>query len=147
MPRVNFNRLQAERTFSPLPDGEYRCRLRDVEETVTRNGDAMFKLTWEVIQGAHGGRRIFDNLVFSERALKRLKHVCSALGLCVTGEIDLTPEMIQDRECMVTVASEDCIDEAGTTKTRNRVLFEGYRSVEPAIQGEVEDESTGPIPF
>lgn len=147
MPRVNFAQTGNRRPITPLPEGDYRCRVMDVEESTTRNGDEMWRLTLEVAGGTHAGRRVFDNLVFSDRALPRLKLFCSALGLPASGEVNLTPSMILDRECVVTVAVEEYVDAAGITRPRNRVAFEGYRSVAAQTEPRTADQSDEDLPF
>ena len=94
MARINFNTVDDIDDFSPLPEGQYLCRLAEVEEASTQYGDDMWKIRFVVAEGASQGRYIFDNLVFSEAALKRVKLVCSRLGLDVSGEVELTPDLL-----------------------------------------------------
>ena len=103
MARINFNTVDDIDDFSPLPEGQYLCRLAEVEEASTQYGDDMWKIRFVVAEGASQGRYIFDNLVFSEAALKRVKLVCSRLGLDVSGEVELTPDLLRDRTCLVSV--------------------------------------------
>ena len=126
MPKIDFNTVDDAEDFSPLPDGQYLCRLQDVEEALTQHGDEMWKLRFVVAEGEHEDRYVFDNLVFSAAALKRVKLICSRLGLDVSGELDVTPELLQGRSCQITVDTETYEDEAGKTKRRNIVPFAGY---------------------
>ena len=71
----------------------------------------MWKLRFEVLDGEYRGRYIFDNMVFSDAALKRVKLICSRLGLDVSGEVELTPEVIMGRKCWVTVETEEYEDD------------------------------------
>jgi hypothetical protein len=128
MPRIDFNNVGDVQDFSPLPDGKYLCRVADVEEAATQYGDEMWKLRFAVDSGPHRGRYIFDNMVFSDAALKRVKHICSRLGLDTSGELDLTPELIKGRSCYVTVNSEEYEDQEGNKKVRNVVPFAGYET-------------------
>jgi len=79
MPVINFSKVDDVQDYSPLPEGKYLCELSEVEETSTQYGDEMWKLKFEVVDGEHIGRYIFDNMVFSEAALKRVKLICSRL--------------------------------------------------------------------
>jgi len=133
MPRVDFAHVDDVGDYTPLPKGQYRCRLAAVEEASTQYGDEMWKLRFEVAEGEHAGRYIFDNLVFSSRGLKHVKLVCSRMGIDVSGELDLTPDMLEGREVLVTVGVVDYEDAAGNTKQRNKVPFDGYL---PAPQSE-----------
>ena len=126
MPRIDFNTVDDAEDFSPLPDGQYLCRLQDVEEALTQHGDEMWKLRFVVTEGEHEDRYVFDNLVFSPAALKRVKLICSRLGLDVSGELDVTPALLKGRSCQITVDTETYEDEAGKTKRRNIVPFAGY---------------------
>ena len=103
MPKLDFNGVDEVDDFSPLPDGSYLCRLAEVEEDSTRNGDEMWKLRFAVEDGPHAGRYVFDNKPFTAAAMKRVKLICSRLGLDTGGEIDLTPELI------LTAPEEDAV--------------------------------------
>ena len=144
MPKFNFDDIEDIEQFAPLPVGRYLCHVVEVEEARTKYGDEMWKLRLVVEAGPQRGRYIFDNLVFSDAAMKRVKLVCSRLGLDVAGEIDLEPSAIQGRRCYVTVGIEEYQDQEGTSRRRNVVPFAGYDSAE--VQGEaVEDDD--PLPF
>ena len=155
MPRIDFNRVDDVQDFSPLPDGRYLCRLAEVEEAATQYGDEMWKLRFVVESGPHRGRYIFDNMVFSDAALKRVKLICSRLGLDVSRELDLTPALIKGRSCYVTVETEEYEDYEGNTKQRNVVPFAGYDRADGALapaspkaeQPGGEDDSESDLPF
>jgi len=156
MPKIDFDKVDDVQDFSPLPEGKYFCRLAEVEEASTQYGDEMWKLRFAVAAGKYQGRYIFDNLVFSEAALKRVKLICSRLGLDVSGQIDLSPSSIKGRACNVTVELEEYEDNEGKTKRRNVVPFAGYeRAEEPATDayaetygdGGAEDDGEESLPF
>ena len=146
MPKIDFSKVDDVQDFSPLPDGKYLCRLSEIEESSTQYGDEMWKLRFEVIQGEHIGRFIFDNMVFSEAALKRVKLICSRLGLDVSGEIDLTPSLLEGRKCYVSVLTEEYEDNEGNIKKRNIVPFAGYERATDT--GDFpDDDSEEDLPF
>jgi hypothetical protein len=154
MPRIDFNNVDNVQDFAPLPDGKYLCRVSDVEEARTQYGDEMWKLRLVVEAGPHRGRYIFDNMVFSDAAMKRVKLICSRLGLDVSGEIELTPALIRGKSCYVTVETEDYEDQEGNTKRRNRVTFAGYEHADQAAESSPatagsndEDDSESELPF
>jgi hypothetical protein len=136
MPKIDFTTIDDAQDFSPIPEGKYLCRLAEVEEAHTRDGDDRWKLRFEVLEGPYQGRKIFDDLFFSAKALKRVKFVCSRLGLDVSaqGEFDLQPDHILDRVAYVTVEIEEYEDDHGVTKKRNKVPFAGYERVEEGRQ-------------
>jgi len=141
MPKVDFSKVDDVGDFSPLPDGKYLCQLANVEEASTQYGDEMWKLRFEVVQGDHAGRYIFDNMVFSDAAMKRVKLICSRLGIDVSGELELAPGLIEGRTCWLTVETQEYEDAEGRSKKRNVVPFAGYERA----QGE--DACEGDLPF
>ena len=152
MPKIDFSQIDDVKDFSPLPDGDYLCRLSEIEESTTQYDDELWKLKFEVAEGEYTGRYIFDNLVFSEAALKRVKLICSRLGLNVSGEIDLTPGMIEGRTCYLTVEIEEYEDSEGRIKKRNVVPFAGYERADGAETDteesvEEEDSEENAMPF
>ena len=97
MPTIEFDKVDDVLDFTPLPDGKYCCTVADVEEAKTQYGDEMWKLRFRVSEGQYKGRYIFDNMIFSTPGLKRVKLICSRLGLDVSGKSDLTPDLIKGR--------------------------------------------------
>jgi len=151
MPKIDFSHVDDVQDFSPVPAGKYLCRVVGLEEASTQHGDEMWKLRFEVSQGPYAGRLIFDNLVFSEAALKRVKLICSRLGLDVSKELDLTPELIKGRTALLTVEIEPYEDTEGRSKQRNVVPFAGYEraneSHDAPSTGAGEDDSEARLPF
>lgn len=138
MPRIDMDKIPDNDTREPLPDGTYRVELTKIEEKTTKNGDEMWNLDFTVRDKKFSGRHIFDNLVFSDAAMKRVKLVCSRLGLNVKGEVDLVPSMLLHREALVSVIIEDreIVDDTGKTKRihRNSVPFDGYLPIDGGTQ-------------
>jgi hypothetical protein len=131
MPEIDFNTVDDVEDYSPLPEGEYPCCLVDIDpERKTQYGDEMWRLKFKIAEGDFEGRNIFDNMVFSEQAMKRVKLICSRLGLNTSGKVNLTPDMLIGHTALVTVGVEsyEATDDNGSsrTKKRNVVLFAGY---------------------
>jgi hypothetical protein len=126
MPQIDFRTIENVDTYEPIPPGRYRCELVDIEESTTRNGDELWKLKFAVMEGERADRLVFDNMVFSERAYPRVKLICSRLGLDVSKELDLTPQMLVGRTCMLSVEVEEYEDASGETRKRNVVPYSGY---------------------
>ena len=140
MPRIDFSTVEDAKTFTPVPEGTYLCEVNSVEQTTTNKGDEMWKVRLKILEGPHAGRFLFDNLVFSPAAMKRVKLACSRLGLDTTGELDLTPKMLRGRTAVVTVQIEDFVDDEGRERQRNRIPFDGYESVESERRPGDDDE-------
>ena len=158
MPRIDFSTIEDAEDFAPLPEDKYFCHLTRVEEASTQYGDEMWKLRFTVASGAHQGRYIFDNMVFSDAAMKRVKLICSRLGMDVSQEIDVTPDLIKGKACYITVETEDYEDQEGNTKKRSIVPFAGYERADTAdaeasvagensMEDDSEDDSEDDLPF
>ncbi len=133
-----------------VPEGAYTCRLADVEETESKAGNEMWNLRWEVTAGEHQGAVIFDRLVFSGGALKRVKLLCSRLGMDVSGKVNLLPEHILGLSVIVHVEVES-YEYEGREGTRNAVPFAGYEAIDdgpgvPAAVASPPPAADGPPP-
>ncbi|MBE0567944.1 MAG: DUF669 domain-containing protein [Krumholzibacteria bacterium] len=129
MPRVDFTNVSDINDFSPVPDGEYLVRLTDIETDSTRSGDEMWKLRLQVEGGEHAGRLLFDNLVFSAKAMPRVKLICASFGLDVSGVLDLDPSMLLEKRALVSTYQEEYEDDKGQAKVANRIPYDGYSPV------------------
>jgi len=126
MPRINFSNVPDAGEYSPVPAGRYLCTVADIEEDTTRDNDEMWKLKLRVEYGEYKGRNIYDNMVFSQKAMSRVKLICSRFGIDVSGEVDLQPNLLIGREALVDVEVEPYTDKHGQAKERNTVPFAGY---------------------
>jgi len=118
MPKIDFNKVGGA---GPLPDGEYICKIERVERSQSQYGDEMWKVRFIVLVGQFAGRPIYDNLTFSAESLPRVKLLCSCLGLNLSGELDLTPDMIRGKQCRVRVGTKVYQD-----RPLNKVHFDGF---------------------
>ena len=89
----------------------------------------MWKLRLQVEGGEHDGRLIFDNLVFSAKAMSRVKLICASFGLDVSGAVDLDPSMLLEKRAMVSTYQEEYEDDRGQAKVTNRIPYDGYSVV------------------
>ncbi|KIU33266.1 hypothetical protein SR39_13555 [Methylobacterium radiotolerans] len=78
---------QDERSFEPIPQGDYNCQITESEIVETRTGGEMLKLTLEVIDGPYANRKIWDNLNIRNNnptaqsiAHRTLADLCAACG-------------------------------------------------------------------
>lgn len=126
MPKIDFNDIPENDDFNPIPEGKYLCRLEAIEEKSTKKGDEMWSLRLEVQDGEYNGRVIFDNMVFSSAAMKRVKLICSRMGIDTSGEVDLSPADLQGRMVIVETVIEEYTANDGSQKKRNTVPFAGY---------------------
>ena len=144
MPKIDFSKIDDVADYTPLPEGEYLCRLTDIEETTTSQDDDQWKLRFLVEAGEYSDRYIFDSLFFTPKAMPRVKLICSRMRVDVSGEVDLQPEHLLDRKVLVTVTIGEYEDEEGNSKRCNRVPFAGYDFADS--DGD-EDDGEDNVPF
>ena len=147
MPKINFDEIPDHGNgFRLAPEGQYLARVKNVEEKNTRNGDLMWSILLEIAKGDFSGTWVYDNLVFSHKALSRVKMVCKALGLETKGEVDLRKEAFIGRSCLIDVGIKEF-----NGKERNNVSFDGYHSADKPegvpSASELYGDSTEDLPF
>lgn len=132
--RLDFSKIKEAQDFPPLPDGEYLCRVNEIEHSATLYGTEVWILQLGVLKGKFIGRHIFSEMRFSVSTYPRVKLICFRLGLDVSGEIDLTPDLLKGRECYISVGTEEYTTSEGKIKKRNAVFFGGYERIDaPAV--------------
>lgn len=70
-----------------IPDGNYRAKCIEVEQTVSKGGNPMFVWTFEVVEGDHKG---FQSKVFTAitpAAMWKVAETVVALGVGQTGSV------------------------------------------------------------
>ncbi len=87
---MNSEKDRLERSWSvvkpaddlkPIPSGEYRCRVVSGELFTSKSGTPGFKITLEVLDGEHAGRRVWHDVWLSEAALAMAKRDLAKLGI------------------------------------------------------------------
>jgi hypothetical protein len=127
---INFDEIGDINDYDPVPEGTYTCRVAKVEEKPTRRGDEMWLLHLEIEDGEFAGRVIFDRLIFSKKALRRVKKALWCLGVDVGGTKNVPPNSLVGRRCSVHAVVEDYFDQEGEARTSNAVPFDGYAPVD-----------------
>lgn len=109
--KINFDEVDSgSGGFQPIPDGNYLVRIESIHSgRQTSKGDEMWGLELVVTDGDYQGRKIFDNLVFSEKALWRVKMVCSRFGVPLTGEVEIADiiPLLQGRQAWADVFTDE----------------------------------------
>jgi hypothetical protein len=126
MPRVDFPNVDDASDYTVLPEGDYTCMVTEVFDEVSQAGNDMWKLHMRVDKGEYEGRMIFDNLVFTEKALPRVKIFAKACMLDVTKEIDMQPAAVLGKMVMVSVFETSYENASGEKIPTNKVHFAGY---------------------
>jgi hypothetical protein len=66
--------------FSEAPAGRYQVVCDDAEEVLSKSGNTMVKWKWRIMNGAHKGEYIFDNMVFTDKTLPYIKAKLAKIG-------------------------------------------------------------------
>jgi hypothetical protein len=112
---VEFNPATEEGTSELLPKGSYVARIIDavIQPFKSGKGRGVF-LTWELVDDAYAGRKLWSNCTIvheSEKAMKfgrqKFKDVADACGLTESFK-DLT--LLYDKPCLIAVAIEEDAD-------------------------------------
>ena len=145
--KLDFDDRDPVSDFVSVPAGTYLCRVADVRERTTRNGDALWALRLIAAEGEFVGRDVaWDNLVFSTRGLNRVRKVFAALGLPADGRVDVAPADMMDKQAFVEVRPAEYHAPSGDLVRRNEVPYDGYRAVRPDSEHRA-DPGDDPIPF
>lgn len=63
---LDYNLEDVVNEFSPIPAGDYVCKIEECEYKTSSTGKPMLKITWVVNDGSEfNGRKLFDNVVLS----------------------------------------------------------------------------------
>ena len=95
MASLNFNLsdlddsiFDAQPSFELLPDGTYTLIITEGEMKTTQKGGQMLKLSMQVVDGTHKGRRVWSNLnlrnanpTAQKIANEQLGCICHAIGI------------------------------------------------------------------
>jgi hypothetical protein len=147
MPRVDFSKIDKTLKFTAVPPGKYRCRIVKVDVGTTKTDREFWKVRLEVLEGRHVGHLIFDNVIFSGRGFERVECICRAVGIDTTGAVDLTPESLVGRSCVVETDVEEFTDRQGRRREGNQVKFLGYSPANNLERTKPEETSDGDLPF
>jgi hypothetical protein len=79
--RNNWNNAVAADDFKPLPPGEYTFRILTGELFTSKKGTPGYKLTLEVTEGEHEGRRAWHDLWLTAAALPMAKRDLAKIGI------------------------------------------------------------------
>ena len=128
MPKINFDEVPDS---DLVAEGRYRCVIERIVEKTSSQGNEMWRLRLRIIEGQYQNQKISDNLVFSEKALSRVKMLCKAVGIPVVGAFDLQPQHLYEKEVAI-----DVIHEEYQGQKQAKVPFRGYFAVEVPFEGD-----------
>jgi hypothetical protein len=77
----NWKDAEAAKDLEPLPPGDYLFRILSGELFNAKSGTAGYKLTLEVVEGEHEGRRAWHNIWLTAAALAMAKRDLGKIGV------------------------------------------------------------------
>lgn len=142
--KINFSKVADSQDFGTLPLGKYPAKLH-IEAYMTdaqggfmtnadggkvfwstRNGDPMWKMQFEILDPKYKDRKVFDNLIFSEKGQKRVK-VLYVRGGFAEGdkdeEIELEPEDLDGTNWWIDIDSHEVAQSSDGSPRESKYAF------------------------
>lgn len=108
-----------------VPDGNYRAKCIEVEQTVSKGGNPMFVWTFEISEGEHAG---FQSKVFTAitpAAMWKVAETVIALGVGQTGSVvKFKRSDVVGKECGIALEASDYNGNTRSSVTRVMSLKE-----------------------
>lgn len=129
--QIDFSHVDDIDSYVSIPEGSYVCRIAEVREGVTREGSPRWAYRLEVTAGDYAGRTAaWDALIWSERALPRVKQILARLGFDVSGSLEVQPNDLVGRSIKAQFMIEEREDPlTGRHIARLRVPYMGYEAI------------------
>lgn len=83
-----WTQAKAAEDFGPLPRGEYVGHIIDGALATAKTGTPSYKLTFQVAEGEHAGRRFWHDVYLTEAALPMAKRDLGKLGVTDLAQLD-----------------------------------------------------------
>ena len=150
MPRLNMKNYDSSKisNFKLVEPGTYMIKAVDAKVSYSANNNEMWFMTYEIVeQGSkYYGQKLFDNIVFSEKVMNRVKLIFEAFDVAMPdGEQDYVVENILGKFCRVQVTHTEKYENKEKQEREKSVIgFDGYYPVDGSERKKAEDEE---IPF
>ena len=135
MKNINFSAVRDLDEHSLLPPDRYPVEIERAEEETSRHGTNSIKTLLRVTEGEYAGAVIFDRLYETEKALPRVKHLLKALGIPTDESLEVTPELLVGRKCLVDVYVDSFTRNDGSEAQSNAIPYVGYHALDEEEQG------------
>lgn len=129
-------------SYAAMPDGQYLARFTEVGIGKTQYGDEMWPITLTVASGECDGRKAFDRIIFSEKAMPRAKMLAKrVMDLDVEAdEVDMERDSLLGRYALITVEKNSYKGRESST-----VTFAGYDAAPEAMVAKASKPDLVPI--
>lgn len=125
-------------TYTKMSEGIHRVKIVACEDKTTQAGDDMIMMTFEAVNGADKGCRVFDNFVLTDKALWKLKQLLQALGVKCDGKIVLDTDKLIGKQCDAEVFHEEY-------NGQTRAKVNEYTKISAATADDNEDDDDYPF--
>lgn len=110
---INWNEVDDEDSFEPLPAGDYEVMVKSVDEKPTKDNTGVYlHFAYQVVSGKYANRVIFDNVNVKNNNVqavtigrKRLKTILKATGLL--GRAHATSNDLIGRRVMLNISIQE----------------------------------------
>jgi hypothetical protein len=143
---IDFTKVDAEeKSFTLLEEGKHVLKVTNCEKSFTKNNNEVFKFTFE----DKDGNKVWDDLIFTEKTLNRVKKYFSNLGLNVEGKFDYQPEDTIGCFMNAELTIESYVDRNGNSKKKNAINIWGSEKYSVTKKAPVKKvvEDTEEVPF
>lgn len=142
-------KMTESREYPLLPEGDYEFTVLDAEDAVSAAGNEMINMTLQVWDESGKDFKVWDRLVFTPKALYRIRNFCKANGLDEQWE---AREVTTDDVTGVTGTAHIGIDpervvNGKTHKAKNVVDYYIEPDAAPAAKASGDDFDNSDIPF
>ncbi len=123
-----FNMDEATEATTILPKGRYMLRVTDIKEKVSaKSGNEYWSVRLGVVNNEqYKNWSVFDNWVFSQKAVNRLKLINKAFRKPITGNFEFKEDEFIGKCVMADVTQETYTNNNGEVINKNAISFTGY---------------------
>jgi hypothetical protein len=150
MPKLNMSNYDSSSVgnFKVVQPGIYLVKIVDVVVKHSTKGFEYWNLKLEIAEDGseYYGQKLFDNIIFTEKALNRAKLIFESCGVDVSIEREYTPDDLLGAICKVEIDRIEPYIVEGKERHKSVIAYAGYYSADSAAVSKVK-ESEEEIPF
>ncbi len=150
MPKLNMSNYDSPGVgnFKVVQPGIYLVKVIDVVVKHSTKGFEYWNLKLEIVEDGseYYGQKLFDNIIFTEKALNRAKLIFESCGVDVSTEREYTPDDLLGAICKVEIDRIETYIVEGKGKPKSVIAYAGYYSADSSAVAKAK-ESEEEIPF
>lgn len=114
--------------FEPIPENTYTVRIAEVKTGISKAGNKKVSLTLEITEGEFEGRKLWETITFTEKAMWKVKQVLEAFTGEVWGQdgMSLRPQELVGYTARANVIQIPHFDDAKADRGIVQNSIEGY---------------------